>query len=42
VAFEPEITKGLRQIWLEPVVVGRLTLRRPGESYSDVNAAGGG
>jgi hypothetical protein len=37
VAFEPEITKGLRSIWVEPAVVDRLTREcRPGETFSHV------
>jgi hypothetical protein len=37
VAFEPEITKGLRQLWLERVWVDKLAgMRQPGERYSDV------
>ena len=39
VAFEPEANeKGERLIWLEAAVVDKLgAMRRPGESYSDVN-----
>jgi hypothetical protein len=37
VAFEPEITKGLRQIWLERVWVDKLARQRaPGETFSHV------
>jgi hypothetical protein len=37
VAFEPEVTKGLRSIWLERAVVDKLArLRGPGESFSHV------
>jgi hypothetical protein len=37
VAFEPEVTKGLRRIWLERAVVDKLArLRGPGESFSHV------
>jgi hypothetical protein len=37
VAFEPQITKGLRSIWVEPAVVDRLTrLRGPGDTFSQV------
>ena len=39
VAFDPEANeKGERLIWLEAAVVDKLgAMRRPGESYSDVN-----
>jgi len=34
---EPEVTKGLRQIWLERVCVDKLSrLRGKGESWSEV------
>jgi hypothetical protein len=37
VAFEPEVTKGLRHIWLERAVVDKLArLRGPDETLSDV------
>jgi hypothetical protein len=37
VAFEPEVTKGLHQIWVEPAVVDKLArLRGPGETFSHV------
>jgi hypothetical protein len=37
VAFEPEVTKGLRHIWLERAVVDKLArLRGPGETFSHV------
>jgi hypothetical protein len=37
VAFEPEVTKGLRTIWVERVVVDKLArLRGPGETFSHV------
>jgi hypothetical protein len=38
VGYEPKVdTKGERVIWLEAVVVDRMTaMRGPGESYSDV------
>jgi hypothetical protein len=37
VAFEPEVTKGQRQIWLERVWLDKLAaMRGEGESYSDV------
>ena len=38
VGFEPEVdAKGERLVWLETVVVDRLTaMRMPGESFSDV------
>jgi hypothetical protein len=37
VAFEPEITKGLRSVWLERVWVDKLKrLRGPHETFSHV------
>jgi hypothetical protein len=37
VSFEPEVTKGLRSIWVERAVVDKLArLRGPGETFSHV------
>jgi hypothetical protein len=37
VAFEPEIVKGLRTIWVEQAVVDKLARQcRPGETFSHV------
>ena len=37
VAFEPEVTKGLRSIWVEPAVVAKLKrMRGPSETFSHV------
>jgi hypothetical protein len=38
-AYEPEVTKGLRQIWVEPAVVGNLKAMRPVCSASKARAS---